>query len=133
MSLRRPLRLPILLAIVMIVLLVVLTVGWVGLSVSGALVHASLAGLYWAMLPIGTTFIALLVVGVVVYLVLSIKTINLNRRQVELYRRSDSRAQVANCLDEAVPADLEPAPGGPARNRPTSTDSCSKTWSGWTI
>ena len=72
MSLRRSLRFPITLAIVMIVLLVVLTIGWVLLNVSGA---------YWTLLSVGTTFTVLLVVGVVLYLVLSIKAINLNRRQ----------------------------------------------------
>jgi len=81
MSIRRSLSLPILLAIVMIVLLVVLTIGWVLLSVSGALKDTHLSGLYWAMLSIGATFILLLVVGVVIYLVLSIKAINLTRRQ----------------------------------------------------
>ncbi len=81
MSTRRPLRLPIVLAIVMIVLLVVLTIGWVLLNVSGALANAGSAGLYWVLLSVGTTFIVLLLVGVVLYLVLSIKAINLTRRQ----------------------------------------------------
>ncbi|HUT13933.1 MAG TPA: HAMP domain-containing sensor histidine kinase [Thermoguttaceae bacterium] len=81
MSARRSLRLPITLAIVMIVLLIVLTVGWVLLNVFGALGEHGYAGLYWALLSVGTTFIVLLVVGVILYLVLSIKTINLNRRQ----------------------------------------------------
>lgn len=80
-SLRRPLSLPITLAVVMIVLLVVLTVGWVLLSVYGALANYDLAGVYWMLLSIGTTFIVLLVVGVVMYLILSVKAINLNRRQ----------------------------------------------------
>jgi signal transduction histidine kinase len=81
MSMRRSLSLPIVLAIVMIVLLVVLTVGWVLLSVFGALKDDRLAALYWALLSIGATFIALLLAGVVIYLILSIKAINLNRRQ----------------------------------------------------
>jgi len=42
---------------------------------------ASLPGVYWALLAIGSTFILLLVVGVVLYLILSIKAINLTRRQ----------------------------------------------------
>ena len=37
--------------------------------------------MYWALLAIGSTFILLLVVGVVLYLILSIKAINLTRRQ----------------------------------------------------
>jgi len=65
----------------MILLLVVLTVGWVLLSVFGALGNSQFAGVYWALLSIGTTFILLLVVGVVMYLALSIKAINLSRRQ----------------------------------------------------
>ncbi len=81
MSARRSLRQPITLAIVMIVLLVVLTVGWVLLAVSKAVTDKSYAGLYWTLLAVGTTFIVLLVVGVVFYLVLSVKAINLSRRQ----------------------------------------------------
>jgi two-component system, OmpR family, phosphate regulon sensor histidine kinase PhoR len=81
MSARRSLSLPIALAIVMIVLLVVLTVGWVLLSVSGAVKDDRLAALYWVLLSIGTTFILLLLLGVVLYLILTIKAINLSRRQ----------------------------------------------------
>ena len=79
---RRSLKMPITLAIVMIALLAVLTVGWVLLSVFGAaLAETDSAALYWTILSVGTTFIVLLLVGVVLYLVLSIKAINLNRRQ----------------------------------------------------
>ncbi len=78
---RRPLSLPITLAVVMIVLLVVLTVGWVFLNVFGALANSRFAYVYWALLSIGTTFTLLLVAGVVIYLALTIKAINLNRRQ----------------------------------------------------
>jgi signal transduction histidine kinase len=78
MSARRSLRLPITLAVVMIALLVVLTVF---LAVFGALADTRFAGLNWTLLSVGTTFIALLLVGVVMYLGLSVKAINLNRRQ----------------------------------------------------
>jgi two-component system, OmpR family, phosphate regulon sensor histidine kinase PhoR len=81
MSSRRPLSTPIWLAIVMISLLVVLTVGWALVTVFGALKDASMSGLYWALLTVGSTFILLLLLGVVQYLVLSIKAINLTRRQ----------------------------------------------------
>ncbi|MGA2035307.1 MAG: HAMP domain-containing sensor histidine kinase [Thermoguttaceae bacterium] len=81
MSVRRSLRLPIILAIVMIALLVVLTVGWVLLNVFGALKDDRMAGVYWALLSIGATFIGMLLAGVIMYLVLMIKSINLNRRQ----------------------------------------------------
>jgi signal transduction histidine kinase len=65
----------------MIVLLVVLTVGWVVVNVFAALNNAHVAGVYWTLLAIGTMFIVLLVVGVALYLALSVKAINLNRRQ----------------------------------------------------
>jgi signal transduction histidine kinase len=81
MSPRRSLSLPITLAVVMIVLLVLLTVGWVLLLVLSALADSRFAGLYWAMLSVGSTFYLVLVAGVVMYLALSVKAINLNRRQ----------------------------------------------------
>jgi signal transduction histidine kinase len=65
----------------MIALLVILTVCVVLLAVFGALANRRFAGLNWTLLSVGTTFIAFLLVGVVMYLGLSIKTINLNRRQ----------------------------------------------------
>lgn len=78
---RRSLRQPITLAIIMIALLAVLTVGWVLLNVFGALTKPGTAGWHWVLLSVGTTFIVLLVVGVVLYLRLSVKAINLTRRQ----------------------------------------------------
>jgi len=81
MNPRRSLRLPITLAIVMIALLVVLTIGWVLMAVIGALANTSLASLNWTLLSVGSVFIAMLLVGVVMYLGLSVKAINLNRRQ----------------------------------------------------
>lgn len=65
----------------MIVLVIALTVGWVILNVAGALADDRFAAIYWAVLSIGTTFLVLVLVGVVLYLSLSIKAINLNRRQ----------------------------------------------------
>jgi two-component system, OmpR family, phosphate regulon sensor histidine kinase PhoR len=65
----------------MIVLLVALTVGWVLLSVSGALTDDRRAGLYWTLLSAGSVILILILVGTVLYLSLSIKAINLNRRQ----------------------------------------------------
>lgn len=81
MTSRRSLSLPIILAIVMISLLVALTVGWISLAVLGALKAGPSAGLYWALLTVGTMFIVMLLVGVILYLVLSVKAINLNRQQ----------------------------------------------------
>ena len=65
----------------MIVLLIVLAVGWVLLSVFGALEDTGHSGVYWTLLTIGSTFMLLLLAGVVLYLILSIKAINLTRRQ----------------------------------------------------
>jgi signal transduction histidine kinase len=81
MTPRRSLSLPITLGIVMIVLLIVLIVGWVLLSLVSVSARPASAGLIWAFLAVGTTFLALVIVGVVLYLSLSIKAINLSRRQ----------------------------------------------------
>ena len=81
MAARRSLSLPIVLAIVMISILVVLTIGWVLVTVMGLWKDNQQAGLYIALLSIGTTFIGVLLAGTIIYLVLTIKTINLNRRQ----------------------------------------------------
>ncbi|SRR6266496_1798122 len=77
---RRSLRLPITLGVVLIVLVVALTVGWVIVSASAAL-GSEHSGVYWTLLAIGTTFFVLVLVGVVLYLILSIKAIRLNQRQ----------------------------------------------------
>jgi len=74
---RRSLSWPITLAAVMIVLLVALIIGWVLLAVAAS----QYADYWWAVLAIGTTFLVLVLVGVVVYLVISVKEIALNRRQ----------------------------------------------------
>ncbi|RIK82585.1 MAG: sensor histidine kinase [Planctomycetota bacterium] len=78
---RRSLKFPITLGVVMIVLVVVLAVGWVVVNVFSAVRNEGEAGLYWSLLAVGSTLLALILVGVIVYLVLSIKAINLNRRQ----------------------------------------------------
>jgi signal transduction histidine kinase len=65
----------------MIVLLAVLTAGWVVLSVVGAGDNDRWAPLYWTVLTVGAACFALVLTGVVLYLILSIKTINLNQRQ----------------------------------------------------
>ena len=78
---QRSLKTPITLAVIMLGLLVVLTVGWILLNVFGAKERPGAAGWHWALLTIGTGFIAILIMGVVVYLILSVEAINLNRRQ----------------------------------------------------
>lgn len=67
---------PITLAVVMIVLVVALIIGWVILSV-----EIENTGLFWTLLVLGTSFLGLVLVGVVLYLVLSIKGIRLTQRQ----------------------------------------------------
>jgi len=67
---------PITLAVVMIVLVVALIVGWVILTV-----EIQNTGLFWTLLVMGTSFLGLVLVGVVLYLVLTIKGIRLTQRQ----------------------------------------------------
>lgn len=74
---KRSLGWPIALGVVMIVLVVALIVGWVLLSTF----PAESPAVYWTMLAIGTVFLVLVLVGVVLYLLLSIKEIRLNQRQ----------------------------------------------------
>jgi len=78
---RWSLRFPITLGIILIVVLVVLIVGWVLLTVFSAAVDPKSSVLYYTLLSVGTTFLAFVVVGVVIYLTLSIKAINLTKRQ----------------------------------------------------
>ena len=80
MVFRRSIRWPIILGIVLIVLVIALTVGWVIVSASAAL-KSEHSGVYWSLLVIGATFLVLVLVGVVLYLVLSVKAIRLNQRQ----------------------------------------------------
>jgi signal transduction histidine kinase len=56
----------------MILLLVVLTVGWVVVTAYNG---------WWAILAVGTTLLGLVLAGVVIYLLLTIKEIRLNQRQ----------------------------------------------------
>jgi signal transduction histidine kinase len=78
---RRALGWPITLGVVMIVLLAALAAGWVILAVYGALESSRWAPLFWTLLSVGSAAFILVLVGVVLYLILSIKTINLNQRQ----------------------------------------------------
>ena len=75
---RRSLKLPITLGVLMIVALVALIVGWIIMSLMGALEGRPV---YITMLAVGTAFLVFILVGVVMYLILSIKAIKLNRRQ----------------------------------------------------
>jgi signal transduction histidine kinase len=78
---RRSLRWPITLGVVMIVLVVLLIVGWVLVLVWNLRFDNEWTALYITLLSVGATFLAFILVGVVMYLTLSIKAINLSRRQ----------------------------------------------------
>ena len=78
---RRSLRLPITLGVSMIVVLVALTVGWVLLAFFGARMDQVSAPLYWVLLTVGSLLFALVLTGVVLYLTLTVKAINLSQRQ----------------------------------------------------
>ncbi len=65
----------------MIALLVVLIVGWVLMTVFAATENRPHSSMYWILLPVGSFLLSLILVGTITYLVLSIKIINLNRRQ----------------------------------------------------
>jgi signal transduction histidine kinase len=65
----------------MFIVLVALIVGWVLLSIFGFFNDPQRAGLYIALLSIGATLLTLAIVGTALYLTLSIKAINLSRRQ----------------------------------------------------
>jgi signal transduction histidine kinase len=77
----RSLRVPIILGVVMLVALAAITVGWVLLNVFGLLSDTSRTEIYIGLLGIGSTFLALAIVGTALYMTLTIKAVNLNRRQ----------------------------------------------------
>jgi signal transduction histidine kinase len=77
----RSLGWPITLGVVMIVLLVAILVGWILGFVTIAITAPSRAPLYWTLLGVGTGLLVLVLVGVVLYLWLSVKEIRLNQRQ----------------------------------------------------
>jgi signal transduction histidine kinase len=77
---RWSLKFPITLGVTMIILIIALIVGWVLLTTVIAL-QSPQAGFYWGLLSIGTLLLAMVLTGVVLYLTLSVKAINLTRRQ----------------------------------------------------
>ena len=78
---RKSLKWPIALAVTMIVLLVSLMVGWVLLNIFGRQRGELSSSLYWILISAGSAMFTCVVVGVVLYLILAIQQINLNRRQ----------------------------------------------------
>lgn len=77
---RRSLRLPITLGVIMFVVLALLLVGWLVLGITG-IWSGQQAGLYIALLSVGAPLLTLAIVGTALYLTLSIKAINITRRQ----------------------------------------------------
>lgn len=77
---KRSLKLPITLAVIMIVLVILLIVGWVLVTVFAAMKYTDNT-IFWVLLPVGSLILSLILAGVIVYLVLSIKMINLTHRQ----------------------------------------------------
>lgn len=77
---RRSLRWPILLGIILIGCILTLGVGWVLVSIAAALGSRN-AAFYWAVLAVGVTLLVLVLAGVIVYLLLTVKAIALSQRQ----------------------------------------------------
>ncbi len=78
---RRSLRAPITLGVVMILLVVALSAGWVAVNIIGLNVNKDAAPIYIVLLAVGSVGLAVVLAGVIAYLTLSVKAINLNRRQ----------------------------------------------------
>ncbi|MBR6436746.1 MAG: sensor histidine kinase, partial [Thermoguttaceae bacterium] len=78
---RRSLGLPITMAVIMIVLVILLIVGWTIATIWAATLEPKAPTFFWALLPIGALSLTVILAGVIVYLVLSVKLINLNQRQ----------------------------------------------------
>ncbi len=77
---RRSLGWPILLGVVLIGSIIALGVGWVLVSVAAALGSRN-AAFYYAILGVGMALLVLVLVGVIVYLALTVKAIALSQRQ----------------------------------------------------
>ena len=77
---RRSLGWPILLGVVLIGSILALGVGWVLVSIAAALGSKN-AAFYWAILAVGVALLVLVLVGVIVYLFLTVKAIALSQRQ----------------------------------------------------
>ena len=65
----------------MIVLVILLIVGWTISTIWAATSEPKAPTFFWALLPIGALSLTVILAGVIVYLVLSVKLINLNLRQ----------------------------------------------------
>ena len=86
---RKSLKLPITLGVTMIIVIVTLIVGWILITATSAS-HSDnkpQSSLYWTLLTVGTLLFALVLIGVITYLTLSIKAVNLTRRQSNFHRQ----------------------------------------------
>jgi signal transduction histidine kinase len=77
---RRSLGWPILLGVVLIGSIIALGVGWVLVSIAAALGSKN-AAFYYALLGVGVALLVLVLIGVIVYLALTVKAIALSQRQ----------------------------------------------------
>ena len=77
---RRSLKFPITLGVTMIIVVVALSIGWILLTIAWIFQQPQ-STLYWTLLSVGTVLFLLVLVGVIMYLTLSIKAINLTSRQ----------------------------------------------------
>lgn len=77
---RRSLKFPITLGVTMIIVIVALIIGWVLLTINWVMQQPQSA-LYWVLLTVGSVLFVFVLVGVVMYLTLSIKAIRLTQRQ----------------------------------------------------
>ena len=77
---RKSLKLPITLGVVMITMTTLLLVGWVLLTVFWAL-SSSEPGVFWVLLSVGSVLFVGVIVGVAIYLTVSVKAVNLTQRQ----------------------------------------------------
>ncbi len=78
---RRSLKAPITLGVVMILVVVALTIGWIVVNIVLATKSQATAPLYYVVLAVGSVGLAVVLAGVIAYLTLTVKAINLNRRQ----------------------------------------------------
>ncbi|QEG21454.1 sensor histidine kinase [Mariniblastus fucicola] len=77
---RKSLKLPITLGVTMIVVTVALLIGWVLLNIFWAF-SSNEPGVYWVLLSVGSVLFVGVLVGVAIYLTVSIKAVNLTQRQ----------------------------------------------------
>lgn len=78
---RRSLKAPIALGVVMIVLVVILAAVWIVGNILGSTGNLQSAALSWVMLTTGAVLLSAVLAGVIAYLTLTVKAVNLNRRQ----------------------------------------------------